>query len=185
MKNVLIFISIKSDLCFTLPQHTCMQCRIAMNHISTEPDLLIYQAQFRPKMVKETSILTHWVRVTHICVSNLTIIGSGYGLSPGRRQAIICTNAGILLIWTLGANFSEILSEINTFSFRKMHLKLSSGKWRPSCLGLNVLTTHTRSRSTGQRWNRVTASEHQWIWESGETLIEKLQLNVAIWDPFY
>ena len=42
--------------------------------------------------------LTHWGRVTHICVGNLTIIGSDNGLSPGRRQAIILTNAGILLI---------------------------------------------------------------------------------------
>ena len=37
-------------------------------------------------------------RVTHICVDNLTIIGSDNGLSPGRRQAIIWTNAEILLI---------------------------------------------------------------------------------------
>ena len=50
------------------------------------------------------------------------------------------TNAEILLIRTLGTNFSEILIEIQTFSFRKMHLKMSSGKWRPFCLGLNVLT---------------------------------------------
>ena len=56
--------------------------------------------------------LTHWGRVTHICVSKLTIIGSDNGLSPGRRQAIIWTNAGILLIRTLGTNFSEILSAI-------------------------------------------------------------------------
>ena len=78
--------------------------------------------------------------MTHICVGKLTIIGSDNGLSPGRRQAIIRTNAGILLIGTLGTNFSEILSEIHTFSFKKMHLKMSSGRWRPICLGLNVLT---------------------------------------------
>ena len=83
--------------------------------------------------------LTHWGRVTHICVSKLTIIGSDNGLSPGRRQAIIWTNAGILLIWPLGTNFNEILIEIHTFSFKKMHLKMSSAKWRPFCLGLNVL----------------------------------------------
>ena len=82
--------------------------------------------------------LTHWGRVTHICVNKLTIIGSDNGLSPGRRQAINWTNAGILLIGPLGTNFSEILIEIKTFSFKKMHLKMS-GKWRPSCLGLNVL----------------------------------------------
>ena len=83
--------------------------------------------------------LTHWGRVTHICVGNLTIIGSDNGLSPGRRQAIIWTNAGISLIGPSGTNFSEILIEILTFSFKKMCLKVSSAKWRPFCLGLNVL----------------------------------------------
>ena len=83
--------------------------------------------------------LTHWGRVTHICVGNLTIIGSDNGLSPGRRQAIIWTNAGILLIGPWETNFSEILISIHTFSFKKIHLKISSVKWRPFCLGLNVL----------------------------------------------
>ena len=83
--------------------------------------------------------LTHWGRVTHICVGNLTIIGSDNGLSPGRRQAITWTNVGILLIGHLGTNFSEMLIEIHTFSFKKIHLKMSSGKWWPFCLGLNAL----------------------------------------------
>ena len=81
----------------------------------------------------------HWGRVTPICVGNLTIIGSDNGLSPGRRQAIIWTNAGILLTRPLGTNFSEILIEIHTFSFNKMHTKCRLRKRRPSCLGLNVL----------------------------------------------
>ena len=83
--------------------------------------------------------ITHWGRVTHICVSKLTIIGSDNGLLPGLCQAIIWTNDGILLIRPLGTNFSEILSKIHTFSFKKMHLKTSSAKCRPFCLGLNVL----------------------------------------------
>ena len=87
----------------------------------------------------ERTWLTHWGRMTHICVGKLTIIGSDNGLSPGRRQAIIWTNAGILLIGPLGTNFSEILSEIHSFSFKKMHLKMSSAKWRPFCFGLNVM----------------------------------------------
>ena len=90
-------------------------------------------------LVTPPSGLTHGGRVTHICVSKLTIIGSDNGLSPERRQAIIWTNAGIVLIRTLGTNFSEISSEIHTFSFKKMHLKMSSAKWRPFCLGLNAL----------------------------------------------
>ena len=44
------------------------------------------------------TMLTHWVRVTPICVSKLTMIASDKGLSPGRHQAIIWTIAGILLI---------------------------------------------------------------------------------------
>ena len=57
-------------------------------------------------------VLTHWGRVTHICISKLTIIGSDNGLSPDQRQAIIWTSAGTLLIGPLGTNFSEILVEI-------------------------------------------------------------------------
>ena len=84
--------------------------------------------------------LTHWGQVTHICVSEIIIIGADNGLLPGWRQAIIWTNAGILLIGPLGINFSEILIEINTISFNKMHLKMSPAKWRLFRLGLNVLT---------------------------------------------
>ena len=59
--------------------------------------------------------------------------------SFGRRQAIIWTNAGILLIETLGIYFSDILIKIVTFQFEKMRLKVPSAKWRPCCLGLNKL----------------------------------------------
>ena len=72
--------------------------------------------------------LTHWGRVTHICVSDLTIIGSDNDLSPGRCQATIRTNDGILLTRPLGTNFSEILIEILIFSFKEMRLKVSSAK---------------------------------------------------------
>ena len=87
--------------------------------------------------------LTHWGRDTHISVSKLTIIDSDNGLSPDRRQTIIWTNTGILLIGILGTNFSETLSEIQTFSFKKTYLKMSSGKWRPFCLGFDVLKNHS------------------------------------------
>ena len=80
--------------------------------------------------------LTHWGPVTHICLSKLTIIGSNNGLSPGRHQAIIWTNAGILLIAPLGTNFREMFNKI-LYIF--MHFKMSSAKWRSFWLGLNVL----------------------------------------------
>ena len=78
-----------------------------------------------------TGALTHWGRMTHICVGKLTVIGSDNCLSPERRQAIIRTNVGILLIGPLGTNFSEFVIAIHTCLFNKMHLKMSSAKWRP------------------------------------------------------
>ena len=114
------------------------------------------------------NVLTHWDRVTHICVSKLTIISSDNGLSPGRRQAIIWTNAGKLLFGPPGTNFSEILIEIHIFSFKKMHLKMSSAKWCPFCLGLNVLRCHSlqnvfpwsilMSEASRKTWKRLTYS---------------------------
>ena len=112
-----------------------------------------------------SSLVTHWGQVTHICVSKLTTtIGSDNGVSPGRRQAVIWTNDGILLIGHLGTNFSEILIGIHismvscqkgptrhayawqigpfwqdTFDvFIKKCIKTLSAKWRPFCPGLNV-----------------------------------------------
>ena len=76
-----------------------------------------------------------------VCVSKLTIIGSDNGLPPGQHQAIICTNARILLIGPLGTNFSKILIKIQTFSLKKRHLKTSSMKCCQFRLGLNVLTS--------------------------------------------
>ena len=84
-------------------------------------------------------LLNHWGWVTCICVGKLTIIGSDNGLSPAQHETIIWTNARILLIVPLGSHFSELLIKIHTFSFKKMHLKILSGKWRPFCFGLNVL----------------------------------------------
>ena len=112
--------------------------------------------------------LTHWGRATHICVGKLTTIGSDNGLSPGRRQAIISTIAGILLIWPLGRNFSEISIDIQTFSFKKIHFKMASAKWRPSCLGLNVLT------SPNQLWPGELES---WRVEYEHTLCVRKSMN--------
>ena len=102
---------------------------------------------------KTIRLLLHWkwfVSVNSLRpsgVSKLPTIGLDNGLLPGQRQAIIWTNAGILLIGPLRTNFSEILIEIPIFSFKKMHLKESSAKWQPCCLGLSVLT-HSKQSDT-------------------------------------
>ena len=72
--------------------------------------------------------------MTHICVRKLANFGSDNGLSPGRRQAIFSTNAGILLIGLLGTNFNESFIESLILSFNKMCLRVPSAKWRPQCV---------------------------------------------------
>ena len=87
--------------------------------------------------------LTDWDLVTHICVGNLTIIGSDKGLSPGQPEAINWTNDGLMLIRPFGTNFSEILIFLYVFIHEK-HLKMSSGKWQPFYLGPDVLMEEDR-----------------------------------------
>ena len=99
-------------------------------------------AQYSTTMRKAISMyigraLTRWGRVTHICVSNLTIIGSDNDLR--RRHDSILTNAGILSIRILGTNFSEIRIGILSFPFKNMLLKISFVKCRPFCLVLVVI----------------------------------------------
>ena len=64
-------------------------------------------------------VITHWGRVTHICVNKIIINGTDNALSPGRRQANIWTNDGILLTEPPGTNFNEILIYFIYFYSRK------------------------------------------------------------------
>ena len=70
---------------------------------------------------------THWCRVTHTCVTKLTIIDSDMACRLDGTKPWSEPMLKHLLIWPLGTNFSKILIEIYTFSVRKMHLKTSSG----------------------------------------------------------
>ena len=83
--------------------------------------------------------LTHWGRVTHICVSDLTSIGSDNGLMPGRHQVIIRTNAGILLIRPLGTNFSEFSVEILNIFIQENAFESVVCEKAAICFGLNEL----------------------------------------------
>ena len=111
--------------------------------------------------------------------SKLAIIGSDNGLSPGRCQAITWTNAGILLMRTLRTNFNEILIKIHIVSFKKMHLKMSSAKWLPSCLSLNVLNKKPVSFGYGEYNESVLAQVMSWDWTGikplPETILAKMQ----------
>ena len=119
--------------------YKCM-CQNTFNHKECHLTPLTCYRQLFVIAVQKYLLSVGWINhrggVTHICVSKLTIIGSNNGLPPGRRQCIIWSNAGILLIRTWWTSF---VSEIHTFSFTKMHLKMSSVKWQQFCLGLNVI----------------------------------------------
>ena len=148
-RNTLEIVTWEMSARLSLPQ--CVKRSILYVAVSHRNDIYLVPVEWHKTMLESThchyrigleisaKALTHWGGVTHICVGKLTIIGSDNGLSPGRRQAIIWTNVGILLIGHLGTNFSEILIGIQTFSFKKTPLKMSSAKWLPFCLGLNVL----------------------------------------------
>ena len=107
--------------------------------------LINYLAQNTCKPRGKIVLLTHWGRVRHICAGKLTMIGSNNGLSPCRRQAIIWTNAGILLIEPLGTYFSEILilihriqefknSRIQENAFENVVWKMAAMLSRPQCV---------------------------------------------------
>ena len=139
--------------------------------------------------------LTRWGREMHLCFSKLTIIGSHYnGLSPDWCQAIIWTIPGILPIGHVGTNFSEILIEIQTFSFKKMHLKMLSAKWRlsilsrPECVNVSYVflaLTHQYFKLTGmyeiiwivlKPWSVILVESFRMLWlgADGSTVKEPL-----------
>ena len=63
--------------------------------------------------------------------------GTGNDLSLVGRKVIILTSADILPIWPLGTIFSENLIKIQTFSVKRMQLKVLSANWQPFCSDLN------------------------------------------------
>ena len=96
-----------------------------------------------------TQLLTHWGRVTHICVGNLAIIGSDNGLSPDRRQAIIWTNAGILLIGPFGTSV-KFQPEFKHFHWSKCiwKFRLQNGVYLSRLLCVkSPLTTFSSDRT--------------------------------------
>ena len=96
----------------------------------------------------------HWGRVTHICVSKLTVIGSDNGMSPDRRQAIIWTNAEILLIGPFGTKFnrnSNIFVQEN--AFESVVCEMAAISSRPQCVKISTIsTTPMVAQSAPHQW---------------------------------
>ena len=122
--------------------------------------------------------------MTHICVSKLTSIGSDNALSPGRRQAIIWTKAGILSNGPLEINFSEIVNGIHLFSLKKNTFenvvwKMVAILFRPQCVKVSSYLLMYHKRMQGQyiflspRHPVISGAVnkhvlwHQWVAEKG------------------
>ena len=133
--------------------------------------LMPRQSGVCPRVI-DAPLSTHWGKVTQIGVSKLNIIGSDNGLSPGRRQAIIWTSAGIFSIWCLWTNFSEVAIEIHTFLFQKMVVQMSFAKWWPFCLCLNVLRTTVQPQQ-----NKTYQNVSAYTWSGTYISIMKWQSN--------
>ena len=123
----------KKKITCSIPQRFCSYYFFSHKLVPFDNIIFYFHQNIHNRYPIPWHIETKW----RIYVSNLTIIGSDNGLSPGQHQAIIWTNAGISLTGPLRTNFSVIFIEIHIFSFKKMYLEIPSAKWRPFCLGLN------------------------------------------------
>ena len=131
------FFALKEAICLTIIYHARNQIlhnvielpfppipTFGMQEIrNRKPIEAVHTSTFEKKCIP---MLTHWGRVTHICVSKLTIIGSYNGLSPDRRQAIIWTNAGLLSIGPIRTYLSENFIFQTTFSNAFSWMKMST-----------------------------------------------------------
>ena len=124
--------------------------------------MYIYLWQLPSNSNRNSISLTPVGRVTHVCVSTLTIIGSDNGLSPGRCQTILWTNR-VLLIRTSVTNFSETFSEIHIFSFNKCIWKCrlqNGGHFVSASMCLyHTLTSCVNSADT---YTCITLQTHPW-----------------------
>ena len=76
--------------------HQCALCDVVILHNITKKKKIqgffghnwMFWIKLHSQVSKCVTLLTHWGRVMHICVSKATIIVSDNGLSPSRRQAI-------------------------------------------------------------------------------------------------
>ena len=94
-----------------------------------------------PGVCNHVTALTHWGPVAHICISKL-----GHHWFRKQLVAWLAPSHYLNQCWyivelTIRQKFSEITIEIVTFLFKKMHLKMSSAKQHPFCIGLKVVAT--------------------------------------------
>ena len=122
--------------------------------------------------------LTHWGRVTHICVSKLIVIGSDNGLSPGwpRHYLNQCWNIvnwtlGNKLQWNFNRNYSSFIQE-NVFESAVCDTAAILS--RPQCVNqysaccFHIQCSAIIMRSLfSQNPHKLHAIAHPWGWDMG------------------
>ena len=153
---VLLFSNIMLSQTTLLQEGMIYQC-----HINNTVHYWIGEVQLVPIIAWSFTTwwcLTHWERVIHLRVVNLTIIGTDNGLLPDQHQAITWTNAEILLIGPLGTNFSEVLIKIHIhFHSRKCMMASSHG----SIFQVSELLC---KEFTGNQWIFLTKPSDMEVW---------------------
>ena len=133
-------------------------------------------------IITSKEALTHWGQVTHISVSKLTIIGSDNDLAPGRRQAIIWTNAGILLIQYLGKKLLCNLKQ-NSYIFIQENICESVVCEMAAIFSLPQYISQWGSlcRRNGKIWSYWRLS----IWQSSVSSKFSIDAQQSTWQPFH
>ena len=90
---------------------------------------IIYQITLMLRVFKNHEVIEVQQRIYASLKQD--IIGSDDVLSPARRQAIIDTSTELFQIPLSGTKYSEISIKIQSFSVKKLDLKMSSAKWWP------------------------------------------------------
>ena len=128
--SVLLDIVLSIDCCYY--QLLLMNCCVGLLSVSK---CLLFQAY------NFEWFWTHCGWLKHVCVGNLTIIGSDNGLAPtcSRQLAIIWTKCWNIVNWTLGNKLQGNFYQNKTFSFRKCIWKrFFVCKMAAICLSLKV-----------------------------------------------
>ena len=90
-------------------------------------------------ILEDKDLLTQWGRVMYICVSKLGHLWFRQWLVAWLAPSHYLNQCWNIVNWTLGNKLHWKFFKLYTFSFKKMHLKMPSGKWLPFCLSLNEL----------------------------------------------
>ena len=91
--------------------------------------------------MSQTKTLIHWGQVMHICVSKLRHHWLRQWLLACLAPNHYFDQCWLVVISPSRTYLNEILLDIQSFIFKKMHLKMLCAKWQPSCPGLKMLAS--------------------------------------------